>query len=111
MADGDLIIGLAEAAKHDSPDYEKKLSDSIAADSFDNEDDSIHEGLEFPTEEELLTLRRVSDAIPWNAYRESSCWNVALLFNSTFSSDCSRGTGGTFLGEFIFISFCQTMSA
>ncbi|KAJ8594093.1 PTR2-domain-containing protein [Rhizopogon salebrosus TDB-379] len=68
MADGNLIIGLAEAAKHDSPDYEKKLSDSIAADSFDNEDDSIHEGLEFPTEEELLTLRRVSDAIPWNAY-------------------------------------------
>ena len=27
-----------------------------------------NDGLEFPTEEERLTLRRVSDSIPWNAY-------------------------------------------
>ena len=26
------------------------------------------DGLEYPTEEELLTLRRVSDKIPWPAY-------------------------------------------
>ncbi|KAL0567160.1 hypothetical protein V5O48_014835 [Marasmius crinis-equi] len=30
--------------------------------------DGIHDGLEFPTEEEKATLRRVSDKIPWNAY-------------------------------------------
>lgn len=35
---------------------------------MDDDDDSVHEGLEFPTEEELVTLRRVSDALPWTAY-------------------------------------------
>ncbi|KAL0071117.1 hypothetical protein AAF712_001675 [Marasmius tenuissimus] len=30
--------------------------------------DGIHDGLEFPTEEEKATLRRVSDKVPWNAY-------------------------------------------
>ncbi|KAF8066511.1 peptide transporter PTR2A [Lyophyllum atratum] len=30
--------------------------------------DGIHDGLEFPTEEERQTLRRVADKIPWNAY-------------------------------------------
>ncbi|KAF5366603.1 hypothetical protein D9758_008971 [Tetrapyrgos nigripes] len=30
--------------------------------------DGVHDGLEFPTEEERLTLRRVSDTIPWPAY-------------------------------------------
>lgn len=40
----------------------------------DDDVDSAHEGLEFPTQEELATLRRVSDAIPWTAYSEiSSC--------------------------------------
>jgi len=34
----------------------------------DDDIDSAHEGLEFPSEEELATLRRVSDAIPWTAY-------------------------------------------
>lgn len=70
MADGDLVMGLAEANQHSEPVYtsEKKLSESMADDSLDNEVDSIHEGLEFPTAEEMLTLRRVSDAIPWAAY-------------------------------------------
>lgn len=36
----------------------------------DDDDDSAHEGLEFPSEEELATLRRVSDALPWTAYSE-----------------------------------------
>lgn len=34
----------------------------------DHEPDGIHDGLIFPTEEERLTLRRVPDSIPWNAY-------------------------------------------
>ncbi|KAJ6619589.1 peptide transporter PTR2A [Mycena sp. CBHHK59/15] len=32
------------------------------------ETDGIHDGLVCPTEEERATLRRVADAIPWNAY-------------------------------------------
>lgn len=34
--------------------------------------DGIHDGLEFPTEEERKTLRRVADKLPINAYRMSS---------------------------------------
>ena len=34
----------------------------------DQELDGIHDGLIFPTEDERLTLRRVPDSIPWNAY-------------------------------------------
>jgi len=30
--------------------------------------DGIHDDLEFPTDEERATLRRVADTIPWNAY-------------------------------------------
>ncbi|KAJ7444346.1 peptide transporter PTR2A [Mycena latifolia] len=33
-----------------------------------HEPDGIHDGLEFPTEEERVTLRRVPDSVPWNAY-------------------------------------------
>ncbi|KAJ7469685.1 peptide transporter PTR2A [Mycena latifolia] len=33
-----------------------------------HEIDGIHDGLVCPTEEERLTLRRVPDTIPWNAY-------------------------------------------
>lgn len=32
--------------------------------------DGIHDGLVFPTDKERETLRRVSDSVPWNAYRE-----------------------------------------
>jgi POT family proton-dependent oligopeptide transporter len=49
--------------------HEKKhpLDDNIAS-SIDHELDGIHDGLVFPNEHERETLRRVSDAIPWNAY-------------------------------------------
>lgn len=74
MADGDLIVALAQAStiQHSGPVYdaEKKPLESMVADSLEDDDDSIHEGLPLPTAEEMLTLRRVSDAIPWNAYRE-----------------------------------------
>jgi len=36
--------------------------------SKEEEYDEVHAGLEFPTEEEIVTLRRVCDTIPWNAY-------------------------------------------
>jgi len=31
--------------------------------------DGAHVGLEFPSEKDLVTLRRVSDDIPWSAFR------------------------------------------
>ncbi|KAI0070740.1 PTR2-domain-containing protein [Panus rudis PR-1116 ss-1] len=43
-------------------------SDNVVSSSSDHQLDGIHDGLVFPTEEELSTLRRVADSIPWNAY-------------------------------------------
>jgi hypothetical protein len=73
MAEDDLVAGLlAQPTQHSDPVYdtEKKLSvdHDMVADSLENEVDVIHEGMQFPTAEEFLTLRRVSDKIPWNAY-------------------------------------------
>jgi POT family proton-dependent oligopeptide transporter len=73
MAEDDLVAGLlAQPTQHSDPVYdtEKKLSvdHDMVADSLENEVDIIHEGMQFPTAEEFLTLRRVSDKIPWNAY-------------------------------------------
>ncbi|KIM46804.1 hypothetical protein M413DRAFT_263342 [Hebeloma cylindrosporum] len=48
-----------------------KNNDSVSVEKNTEEDhelDGIHDGLEFPTEEERATLRRVPDSIPWNAY-------------------------------------------
>lgn len=48
----------------------KDLQESSAGSEIDHELDGIHDGLEFPTEEERATLRRVPDRVPWNAYCE-----------------------------------------
>ncbi|KIL56425.1 hypothetical protein M378DRAFT_172730 [Amanita muscaria Koide BX008] len=56
-------LATAESGKSKNEKGEKE-SDLLPEYEFDE----IHAGLEFPTEEERLTLRRVSDAIPWNAY-------------------------------------------
>jgi len=74
QADMDALAGIAHAKQQLSPEKSHTLdSDS----SRDHEgdlgapvQDGIHDGLEFPTEEERKTLRRVADAIPWNAYRQ-----------------------------------------
>ncbi|KAL0959073.1 hypothetical protein HGRIS_014372 [Hohenbuehelia grisea] len=63
-----IVAGLSEARAID----EKKGSSIDSSDHVDHlhghELDGIHDGLEFPTEEEKATLRRVPDVIPWNAY-------------------------------------------
>ena len=69
QADRDIIAGLAEA-KRDEYELEKKGIISPTSSAHEHELDGIHDGLEFPTEEEKATLRRVSDTIPWAAYRE-----------------------------------------
>ena len=70
QADKDIIAGLAEA-KRDELELEKK-GISPASSTHSHELDGIHDGLEFPTEEEKKTLRRVADTLPWAAYCESS---------------------------------------
>ncbi|KAF9219028.1 PTR2-domain-containing protein [Gyrodon lividus] len=62
-----IPAGLAEADLHrpvSEASFEKKDGIVVTGDDVD----SVHQGLEFPTEEELATLRRVSDTIPWTAY-------------------------------------------
>ncbi|KAI0789000.1 PTR2-domain-containing protein [Irpex lacteus] len=64
--DGDVLAGYAVAELS-----EKKLGssdDHIVSDAASHELDGIHDGLEFPTEEEKATLRRVADDVPWGAY-------------------------------------------
>jgi len=56
------LAAMADIKKHDS--MEKRSASSID----DDELDGIHDGLEFPTEEERATLRRVPDKVPWAAY-------------------------------------------
>lgn len=65
---------LAEAERNEY-EYEKTLPlhDDVVSPVV-HEVDKIHEGLEFPTEEERRTLRRVSDNIPWSAYRKSKSY-------------------------------------
>lgn len=69
-ASNDIIAGLAHA---DKIQYEHDLKHPISSVSdISVVNDGIHDGLEFPTEEEKYTLRRVSDSVPWNAYRSST---------------------------------------
>ena len=70
QADRDIIAGLAEA-KRDEFELEKK-GIAPSETSHEHDLDGIHDGLEFPTEEEKHTLRRVSDSLPWSAYCTSN---------------------------------------
>ena len=71
QTDDAMIAGFAEAER-DQYILEKKFGDShdhIVSEAASQEHDGIHDGLEFPTDDERNTLRRVSDKMPWNAYR------------------------------------------
>ncbi|OBZ66420.1 putative peptide transporter ptr2 [Grifola frondosa] len=65
QTDDIVFAGYAEAKKDE---YEKKSPSSDDHHLSHTEFDSVHEGLEFPTDEERDILRRVSDSVPWNAY-------------------------------------------
>ncbi|XP_006456297.1 hypothetical protein AGABI2DRAFT_195475 [Agaricus bisporus var. bisporus H97] len=64
VADGP-VLDLAE--KHPEVVDDKVNARDEVSSEVDEVDD-VHAGLEFPTEEERLTLRRVADALPWTAY-------------------------------------------
>jgi POT family proton-dependent oligopeptide transporter len=65
---------MSSAILRDDPaliDTKKSDTDSLQKNSEDEHElDGIHDGLEFPTEEERATLRRIPDTVPWNAYCE-----------------------------------------
>ncbi|KIO00277.1 hypothetical protein M404DRAFT_963670 [Pisolithus tinctorius Marx 270] len=67
--DREIPAALAEVERHEkiTYDYDLQKKGTISDETADKAD-PIHEGLEFPTEEQLVTLRRVSDTIPWTAY-------------------------------------------
>ena len=67
----DPMVALGEAQKSEFVHEKYPPADNIAS-SIDHELDGIHDGLVFPNEHERETLRRVSDAIPWNAYCKSA---------------------------------------
>ncbi|KAF8920832.1 peptide transporter PTR2A [Mucidula mucida] len=66
------IAAISETQRH--LEINEKVDQKVHSDDVSSEvhheleRDGIHDGLEFPTKEERATLRRVSDAIPWNAY-------------------------------------------
>lgn len=62
----DELVAIAEVKKNEFLDEK----DHGILDGSEQQSDGIHDGLELPTEEELATLRRTTDAIPWNMYRE-----------------------------------------
>lgn len=69
--DDAVFAGLAEANKDEVKFEKQDHSVSLASTKEHDreyEPDGIHDGLEIPTSEELSTLRRVSDSIPWAAY-------------------------------------------
>jgi len=61
--DNNAVAAISEL-KHAEAEKSGFHSDS----DLEQELDGVHDGLEFPTEEEKRTLRRVADSIPWAAY-------------------------------------------
>jgi len=76
------LSGVEEFVVSDEP---KKVAGSVASEKRSDieirqePDDGLYEGLEFPTEHEIATLRRVPDTIPLNTYRESTTVSIFVL--------------------------------
>ena len=94
QVDDAAIAAYAEAERNNYIS-EKKFhdsSDQVISSAASQELDGIHDGLEFPTDEERDTLPRVADRVPWNAYREQpSITSIAFVIHLS-SSHCIRGT-------------------
>jgi len=68
-------VAIAPDFKHDGAAADHKASPPLVVEGqppharhFNEYDDSDIEQGEYPTEDELQTLRRVSDSIPWRVY-------------------------------------------
>ncbi|KAJ3568429.1 hypothetical protein NP233_g5723 [Leucocoprinus birnbaumii] len=68
--DENAIAAIDEAKHVEAVDHEKRSLESRSGSNaeIEHELDGIHDGLEFPTEKEKRTLRRVADSIPWQVY-------------------------------------------
>jgi POT family proton-dependent oligopeptide transporter len=64
----DSALAAISEIKHVQAEEKRDVADSASGSEVEQELDGIHDGLEFPTEEEKRTLRRVADSIPWAAY-------------------------------------------
>ncbi|TFK37848.1 POT family-domain-containing protein [Crucibulum laeve] len=103
------IAATAELARHDDYKEKSELADSHInhSDSSELGVDDAHYGLEFPTEEERVTLRRVADKIPWNAYliafvelaERFSFYGSSVVFTNFIQQPLPKGshTGAGFL--------------
>lgn len=67
--DDPALAALGHIEGKDRQDEKVPPGYEVSAHAQDDEDDDAHAGLEFPTDEERATLRRVADSLPWNSYR------------------------------------------
>lgn len=65
------LAALSEATKLEKTSSRDASSNEVEQARITKQDDH-HAGDEFPTDDELKTLRRITDTIPWNAYRQLS---------------------------------------
>jgi hypothetical protein len=102
QTDAGVIAAASEVQKHDA-DYpsEKSGHESESV----HELDGIHDGLVFPTDEERATLRRVSDDIPWNAYRAYFYYRLVFFVDVFPGSDCHGRSGGAILGASAIVPY------
>ncbi|KAG5339838.1 hypothetical protein C0989_003347 [Termitomyces sp. Mn162] len=67
--------------------------------------DGIHDALEFPTEEERETLRRVPDSLPWSAYL------IALIELAERFSVCSLSSLSVILASHVTVLLSQSLTS
>jgi POT family proton-dependent oligopeptide transporter len=102
QVDADEIAALSHIKKNE-------LIDEKHSYHSEQELDGIHDGLEFPTEEEKLILRRVADKMPWNAYliaivemaERFSYYGCSAVFTNFVQQPLPKGshTGAGFAGQ------------
>ncbi|CAK5281661.1 unnamed protein product [Mycena citricolor] len=105
QSDVGVIAAEAEAVGHKRA-YDEKASYSEPEEEYVDPKDDPHAGLVFPTEEELATLRRVADTMPWSAYliaavegaERFSFYGASVVFTNFIQhklpKDSRTGAGG-----------------
>ena len=81
MAGLELDCDAADRREVISGNVSLEKKGAVAHESMGDIDDA-HVGLEFPSEQDLVTLRRVSGDIPWTAF----CW-FFLTFSNRGATD------------------------
>ncbi|KAF9269358.1 PTR2-domain-containing protein [Marasmius fiardii PR-910] len=98
----DEIVALSHVKKDELIDEKQSFQS-------EQELDGIHDDLEFPTEEEKLTLRRVADKMPWDSYliatvemaERFSYYGTQAVFTNFVQQPLPKGshTGAGFSGQ------------